>query len=141
MEELRELFRKAKAMERVCLACSASSSGITGPDRAAEPDDVATERRVRNYLLEHLDEPLTIDQIARETGGASAQSSAISGAFRRDGVRISTGAAAGKGPRRARTHWRDHRTSGLHCRLRQLYSNFTTAFKKAYGIAPKYHRC
>lgn len=139
--ELRELFRKAKAMELMCLACSA----LVERDREqiARPSLTTWRQseRVRDYLLEHLDEPLTIDQIARETGGSV---SAIQRHFKEHfGVTVFEFLRA-----RRLEKARDalERTGATIAQAAYIAgyanpSNFTTAFKKAYGIAPKYHRC
>jgi AraC-like DNA-binding protein len=138
--ELNTLYQRAKALELMCHACSAlieqNSDEISTPGLAAWRQS----QRVRDYLLEHLDEPLCIDQIARETG---ASVSTVQRHFREHfGVTVFEFIRA-KRLDKARDALEREGTTIAQAAYIAGYanpSNFTNAFKRAYGTAPKYHR-
>lgn len=137
--EMRTLYYNSRALDIMCLACAALVEHDEEKRRPALMSRRQSER-VRDHILESLDKELTIEGIAREVGASVScvqrhfkehfgltvfefirnQRLAVArDALEREGVTIAQAAyAAGyAGP-----------------------SNFTTAFKKAYGVAPKYHR-
>lgn len=138
--EMRELYQKAKALELMCLACAA----LVERDRTliARPS-LSTWRqseRVRDYLLDHLDDTLTIDQIARDTG---ASVSTVQRHFKDHfGVTVFEFIRR-KRLEKARAALESEGMTIAQAAYIAGYanpSNFTTAFKREYGVTPKYHR-
>lgn len=138
--EVRALCRNSRALDIMCLACVAMAE--RGEDERARPQLASRRRseRVRDYLMLNLDKALTIEEIASAMG-ASVSSvqrhfkehfqmtvfefirrerlALACAALERDGVSIAEAAyAAG---------YADP-------------SNFTTAFKRVYGVPPKLKR-
>ncbi len=137
--ELRTLHRNSRALDIMCLSCLA----LAHDDEERRRPQLASRRqseRVRDFVLAHLDRSLTIEEIAQEVG-ASVSSvqrhfkehfqmtvfefirkerlALAYAALERDGVTIAQAAyAAG---------YADP-------------SNFAVAFKKVYGVPPKYRR-
>lgn len=137
--ELRSLHRNSRALDIMCLACLA----LAGDEEERRRPLLASRRqseRVRDFVLKHLDRSLTIEEIAFAVG---ASVSSVQRHFKehfqmtvfefirkerleraclaleRDGITIAQAAyAAG---------YTDP-------------SNFSVAFKKVYGVPPKYKR-
>ncbi|QRG05736.1 helix-turn-helix transcriptional regulator [Xanthobacter dioxanivorans] len=138
--EVRTLYRNSRALDIMCLACVAMAE--RAEEERPRPQLVSRRRseRVRDYVLDNLDKSLTIEEIAAEVG---ASVSSVQRHFKehfqmtvfefirrerlaqayasleREGVTIAQAAyAAG---------YADP-------------SNFTVAFKKLYGVPPKFKR-
>lgn len=138
--ELKILHQRAKALELMCHACSAlieqNTEEISRPGLAAWRQS----QRVRDYLLDHLDEPLCIDQIARETG---ASVSTVQRHFREHfGVTVFEFIRAKRLDNARHALEREGATIAQAAYIAGYSSpsNFTNAFKRAYGTAPKFHR-
>ncbi|MCJ2121706.1 helix-turn-helix transcriptional regulator [Methylobacterium sp. J-077] len=139
--EVRALHCKARALDILCQACAAMREH-TGARPRLHPQLASRRRseRVRDYVLANLGANLTIETIAAETGASvssvqrhfkehfrmtvfefirSERLARACAALERDGVTIAQAAyAAG---------YADP-------------SNFTVAFKRAYGVLPKHKR-
>lgn len=137
--EVRTLYRNSRALDIMCLACAA----LLEQDASRRRPQLVSRRqseKVRDYVLQNIEKALTIEEIAREVGASissvqrhfkesfgmtvfefirNERLSRACSALEQDGVTIAQAAyAAG---------YADP-------------SNFTTAFKKAYGVPPKYKR-
>lgn len=137
--ELLTLYRNSHAFDIMCQACS-----VLVEDDATAHQPTALSRRqsekVRDYILAHVGEDLTLDRIARAVGISTSSiqrlfkehfGTTVSDfirlerlemartALERDGIQISQAAylAGYRNP-----------------------SSFTTAFKKTYGVSPKHRR-
>ncbi len=138
--EVRALYRNSRALDIMCLACVALGEQSEAERARPRLAGMRRSERVRDFLMANLDKALTIEDIAAEVG-ASVSSvqrqfkehyrmtvfefirrerlALASAALEQDGISIAQAAyAAGyAGP-----------------------SNFTTAFKKVYGVPPKLKR-
>lgn len=138
--EIRDLYCKAKALELMCLACAA----LVDRDRSAVArptmSTLRQSEKVRDYLLDHLDETLTIERIARDTG---ASASSVQRHFKEHFGSTVFDFIRRKRLEKARDALeRDGLTIAQAAYIAGYANptNFTTAFKKAYGIPPKYCR-
>ncbi|MFB9948795.1 helix-turn-helix transcriptional regulator [Rhizobium puerariae] len=138
--ELLTLYRNAHAFDILCQACAILVSAETEtPHRPTVLSRLQGER-VRDYILAHVRENLTLDRIARHVGVSTSSMQRhfkerfgmtvsdfirqkrlemARSALERDGIPISQAAyiAGYRNP-----------------------SSFTTAFKKTYGVSPKHRR-
>lgn len=138
--EVQALYRNSRALDIMCLACVALGAQTEAERARPRLASLRRSERVRDFLMENLDKSLTIEDIAANVG-ASVSSvqrqfkahyqmtvfefirrerlALASAALEQDGISIAQAAyAAGyAGP-----------------------SNFTTAFKKVYGVPPKLKR-
>ncbi|MFG1359083.1 helix-turn-helix transcriptional regulator [Xanthobacter pseudotagetidis] len=138
--EVRTLYCNSRALDIMCLACVAMVE--QGMDDHHRPQIASRRRseRVRDFILQNLDRPLTIEEIAAEAGASvssiqrgfkdhfqmtvfefvRAERLALAcAALEREGISIAQAAyAAGYA----------------------APSNFTTAFKRVYGVPPKRKR-
>lgn len=138
--EARDLFRQAKALELMSLACMTLVERDKEQVAKSNLSALRQSEKVRDYLLEHLDEALTIDRIARETG---ASVSTVQRHFKEhfgttvfDFIRL-------RRLERAREFLERQGATVAQAAYIAGYAsptNFTTAFKKTFGVAPKYHR-
>lgn len=140
MGEIRTLYCKAKALELMSLACAA----LVDRDRSHVAKSTASALRqsekVRDYLLAHLDETLTIDEIARETG---ASVSSVQRHFKEHfGVTVFDFIRRKRLEKARDALERDGLTIAQAAYLAGYSNpnNFTAAFKKEYGLAPKFYR-
>ncbi|MBA4798095.1 MAG: helix-turn-helix transcriptional regulator [Rhizobiales bacterium] len=138
--ELKTLFRKAKALELMCLACSAlieqKSDEVSHPSLSAWRQS----QKVRDFLLDHLNEPMNIGAIARETG---ASVSTVQRHFREHfGQTVFEFIRAKRLEKAREALERDGSTIAQAAYIAGYSnpSNFTNAYKRAFGSAPKYHR-
>ncbi|WP_313614599.1 AraC family transcriptional regulator [Agrobacterium sp.] len=138
--ELKTLFRKAKALELMCLACSAlveqNSDEVSHPTLSAWRQS----QKVRDFLLENLDLPLSITEIARETG---ASVSSVQRHFREHFGQTVFQFIRSKRLEKAREALEREGSTIAQAAYIAGYSdpsNFTNAYKRAFGSAPKYHR-
>lgn len=138
--ELKTLFRKAKALELMCLACSAlveqNSEEVSHPTLSAWRQS----QKVRDFLLENLDLPLSITEIARETG---ASVSSVQRHFREHFGQTVFQFIRSKRLEKAREALEREGSTIAQAAYIAGYSdpsNFTNAYKRAFGSAPKYHR-
>lgn len=138
--EIRDLYCKAKALELMSHACAA----LVDRDRStvARPSlsTLRQSEKVRDYLLAHLDQSMTIDDIARATG---ASVSSVQRHFKEHfGVTVFEFLRRKRLERAREALERDGMTIAQAAFMAGYASptNFAAAFKKAYGIAPKYCR-
>jgi AraC-like DNA-binding protein len=137
--EMHTLYRNSRALDIMCLACTA----LVEQDESDRRPRIMSRRqseRVRDFIVDNLDKSLTIEAIAREAGASvsrvqrhfkehfgltvfefirSRRLALAYAALERDGVTIAQAAyAAGYA----------------------APSHFSTAFKKTYGFAPRHMR-
>lgn len=138
--ELLTLYRNAHAFDIMCQACSV----LVEADAVAAHHPSALSRRqsekVRDYILAHVCEDLTLDRIAREVG---ISTSSIQRHFKE---RFGTTVSDFIRQERLETARAALERDGIPISQAAYlagYSNpssFTTAFKKAYGVTPKHRR-
>ena len=138
--EMRILFQKARAMELMCLACGALVEDAGKLPSKPAISTLRQSERVRDYVLEHLSEPLSIDTIARETGASVSSVQrhfkehfgiTVFDFIRRTRLEQARDALERQGTTIAQAAFIAGYTST---------ANFTTAFKKTYGVTPRYRR-
>jgi AraC-like DNA-binding protein len=137
--EMHTLYRNSRALDIMCLACTA----LVEQDESDRRPRIMSRRqseRVRDFIVDNLDKSLTIEAIARDAGASvsrvqrhfkehfgltvfefirSRRLALAYAALERDGVTIAQAAyAAGYA----------------------APSHFSTAFKKTYGFAPRHMR-
>lgn len=135
--EMLSLFRKSRAMDLMLTACTDLLS--VDADPAALPH-LQTRRqceRIRDFILSHLDQPLTIGSIAHKTG---ASVSWVQRHFRDEfgmtvfdfirikRLEIARNALEGQGVTIAQAAYLAGYSDP---------ANFSAAFKRTYGISPK----
>ena len=138
--ELLTLHRNSHAFDIMCQACSV----LVEADADAPHQPTAVNRRqsekVRDYILAHVCEDLTLDRIARAVG---ISTSSIQRHFKeRFGVTVSDFIRQERLETARAALERDGIPISQAAYLAG-YSNpssFTTAFKKAYGVTPKHRR-
>jgi AraC-like DNA-binding protein len=130
------LYRRARALDLVCLTLSALA--LRREENALpRPAQSVLGERIRIFLLDHLNEPLTIDAVAQAVG---ASVSVVQRCFKElygmtvfDFVRRRRLDAARDAL--------DNRGVSIACAAfmagYSAPSSFATAFKKAYGVPPK----
>ncbi len=138
--ELLTLHRNSHAFDILCHACSA----LVGSAEETPHHPTALSRRqgekVRDYILAHVCEDLTLDRIAQAVGiGASSIQRHFKESFginvsdfiRRERLETARAALERDGiPIAQAAYLAGYRNP----------SSFTTAFKKAYGVTPKHRR-
>lgn len=136
--EMRQFFRQSRGIDILGAVCAL----LMDDERGRRRPRLASQRqseRVRDYILAHLDEPMTLVEISRETG---ASISAIQRHFKSHfGMTISefiraqrlelANEALEQGVTVAQAAHIAHYADSAH---------FSTAFKRAYGVPPSYHR-
>jgi len=137
--EMRTLFRSSRAFDLMSLTCAelaARKSERQGPQLSS----ARQSERVYNYILANLGEDLTIEAIARESGGSV---SSVQRHFKEHfGLTVFEFIRRSRLERAYEALEREGATIGQAAYLAgyNTPSNFTTAFKKTYGILPKYKR-
>jgi AraC-like DNA-binding protein len=138
--ELLTLYRNSHAFDIMCQACSV----LVEADAAAPHQPTALSRRqsekVRDYILAHVCEDLTLDRIAREVGISTSSiqrhfkehfGTTVSDFIRQERLETARAALERDGiPIAQAAYLAGYRNP----------SSFTTAFKKAYGVTPKHRR-
>lgn len=138
--EVRTLYRNSRALDIMCLAC------VTLSERAKEErprPQLASRRRserVRDYVLENLDKSLTIEEISAAVGASVSSvqrhfkehfQMTVFEFIRRERLAQACAALEREGITIAQAAY----SAGY-----ADPSNFTVAFKKAYGVPPKFKR-
>lgn len=140
--ETRRLHQRARALEVMSLAC-ATLIERRRPTPARSGPVLAAERqcqRARDYILAHLGDDLTIEAIARASG---ASVSTLQRNFR---DRLGTTVFDFIRVRRLETARHALERTGISIQEAAYLagyanpSNFTSAFKRQYGVTPKHHR-
>ncbi|MEP7452755.1 AraC family transcriptional regulator [Phyllobacterium sp. SB3] len=137
--EMRTLFRSSRAFDLMSLTC-VDLAAHKVERQSPHLSSARQSERVYNYILANLGEELTIETIARECGGSV---SSIQRHFKEH-----YGVTVFEFIRRSRLELaydaleREGATIGQAAHLAgyNTPSNFTTAFKKTYGVSPKYKR-
>ncbi|MDG3579430.1 AraC family transcriptional regulator [Rhizobium sp. YJ-22] len=138
--ELLTLHRNSLAFDILCQACSA----LVGSEQETAHHPSALSRRqsekVRDYILAHVCEELTLDRIAEAVGIGTSSIQRhfkesfgipISDFIRRERLETARAALERDGiPIAQAAYLAGYRNP----------SSFTTAFKKAYGVTPKHRR-
>lgn len=138
--ELLTLYRNSHAFDIMCQACTV----LVEADAAAPHQPTALSRRqsekVRDYILAHVCEDLTLDRIAREIGISTSSiqrhfkehfGTTVSDFIRQERLETARAALERDGiPISQAAYLAGYRNP----------SSFTTAFKKAYGVTPKHRR-
>lgn len=138
--ELLTLHRNSHAFDIMCQACSA----LIETERDVPHQPTALSRRqsekVRDYILAHVCEDLSLGRIAREVG---ISTSSIQRHFKESfGITVSDFIRQER-LETARVALERDGIAISQAAYLAGYSNpssFTTAFKKAYGVSPKYRR-
>lgn len=140
--ETRRLHQRAKALEVMSLACAALIEHRC-PALARSSPVLAAERqcqRARDYIFAHLGDDLTIEAIARASG---ASVSTLQRNFR---DRLGTTVFDFIRTHRLETARQALERTGISIQQAAYIagyaspSNFTSAFKRHYGVTPKRHR-
>lgn len=137
-DEMRVFYRQARGIEIVCAACAV----LNDRRGASHPPALAGRRqseRVRDYILAHLDEPLTIGGIARAVG---ASESTVQRRFKAEfGVTVFAFIRERRFERACRALQQDGASiaQAAHIAGYADAAHFSTAFKRTYGISPS--RC
>lgn len=138
--EVRALYRNSRALDIMCRACVAMAE--QDGDARARPQIASRRRseRVRAFIMGNLDRPLTIEEIA-SAAGASVSSvqrqfkdhfgMTVFEFIRAERLALACAALEGEGVSIAQAAY----AAGY-----SEPSNFTSAFKKAYGVPPKFKR-
>ncbi len=137
--EMRTLFRSSRAFDLMSLTC-AELVACKSERQGSQLSSARQSERVYNYILANLGEDLTIETIARESGGS------VSSVQRH--FKDHFGLTVFEFIRRRRLELayealeREGATIGQAAHLAgyNTPANFTTAFKKTYGVSPKYKR-
>ena len=138
--ELLTLHRNSHAFDIMCEACSV----LVQEDEAAPHQPTALSRRqsekVRDYILAHVREELSLDRIARAVGISTSSIQrhfkdrfgiTVSDFIRQERLESARAALESEGiPIAQAAYLAGYRNP----------SSFTTAFKKAYGVSPKHRR-
>lgn len=137
--ELLTLYRNSHAFDIMCQACSV----LVQEDEVASPPTALSRRqseKVRDYILAHVCEDLTLERISREVGISTSSiqrhfkehfGTNVSDFIRRERLEMARFALERDGiPISQAAYLAGYRNP----------SSFTTAFKKAYGVTPKHHR-
>jgi AraC-like DNA-binding protein len=133
------LYRRARAFDLICLTLRTLALGRE-ENELPRPAQSLLGERIRVFLLDHLNEPLTIDAVAQSVG---ASVSVVQRCFKElygmtvfDFVRRRRLDAAREAL--------DNRGVSIACAAfiagYSAPSSFATAFKKAYGVPPKLRR-
>jgi AraC-like DNA-binding protein len=138
--ELLTLYRNSHAFDIMCQACSV----LVEADGDMSHRPIASSRRqsekVRDYILAHVCEDLSLDRIARDVG---ISTSSIQRHFKeRFGITISDFIRQERLETARAALERDGIPISQAAYLAGYRnpSSFTTAFKKAYGVTPKHRR-
>lgn len=137
--EVRELYRKSRALDILCRACIA----LREHQEARPRPQLASRRRsekVRDYVLANLDKSLTIDEIAAAVGSSV---SSVQRHFK-EHFRMTVFAYI-RGERLAKACAALERTGVTIAEAAYAAgyadpANFTVAFKRLYGVSPKHRR-
>lgn len=134
--ELLTLYRKARAIELVRLSCAALVANADRADGKASLLNARQAERVRNYVLANLTSNLTIETIAKESGGSASSiqrhfkqqfGMTVFEFIRRKRLEAARDALEARGVTVAEAAWVAGYTSP---------SSFIAAFKKIYGTCP-----
>lgn len=134
--ELLTLYRKARAIELVRLACAALVANANKAENRSSLLNARQAERVRNYVLANLTKNLTIEAIAKESGGSASSvqrhfkqqfGMTVFEFIRRKRLEAARDALEARGVTVAEAAWIAGYTSP---------SSFISAFKKAYGACP-----
>ena len=138
-EEMRQFYRESRGLDIFCAVYTLLSEREDGRPR---PRLASLRRgeRVRDYILAHLDEPLTLEEISRGTG--ASVSSAQRHFKSRFGVTISE-FIRGHRLERAREALLNRGVTvaeAAHIAGYTDSAHFSVAFKRDYGVPPSHHR-
>lgn len=137
--EVLTLYRNSRALEIMCAACELLLTG----DHAGHRPEMMSRRqseRVRDFILDNLDGELTMERIAREIGASVSSvqrhfkehfGATVFEFIRSQRLAVARDALQRKGVTIAQAAYAAGYTEPAH---------FTTAFKRAYGVTPKYVR-
>lgn len=137
-DEMRVFYREARGIEIVCAACAVLSDR-RGASRLPAVAGRRQSERVRDHILAHLDEPLTIGGIARAVG---ASESTVQRRFKAEfGVTVFAFIRERRFEHACRALQQDGASiaQAAHIAGYADSAHFSTAFKRAYGISPS--RC
>lgn len=138
--EVRTLFRNSRALDIMCLACLAMSE--QAEEERPRPQLASRRRseRVRDYVMRNLDKSLTIEEIAAEVGASVSSvqrhfkehfKMTVFEFIRRERLAQACAALEQEGVSIAQAAYAAGYADP---------SNFTVAFKKLYGVPPKFKR-
>lgn len=138
--ELQTLYRRSHAMDILCHACALMLESEEGASARAGLMSRRQSERVREYIAANIRRDLTIENIAREVGLSTSSVQrhfkehfglTIFEFIRQKRLESARWALESDGVPIAQAAY----IAGYNSP-----SSFTTAFKKAYGVSPKYRR-
>ena len=132
-----ELYRLAKAMELLSLACMDMSNRLNQKDSVEKIHTFSQAERIRNYVVENLHEDLTIETLSRETGTSKRS---IQRNFKHHfGITVSDFIRKQRLEKARQAIERQGMTIAQAAFLAgyNSQSSFTSAFKQTYGSTPK----
>lgn len=139
-DEIRTLHSRSHALEIMSQSLATMVSEEETEGNRPSMMSLRQSEQVRDYLLAHIGEPLTIEGIAREAGTSTSTlqrhfkehfGMTIFDFIRQQRLEMARSALESEGIPIARA---------AHMAGYNNLSSFTTAFKKAYGVTPRHRR-
>ncbi len=137
--EMRQFYRQSRGIDILC----ATFLLLSGQEDGRSKPKLASQRRgcqVRDYILAHLDEPLTLEDISRGTGASVSSAQRL---FKSQfGVTISEFIRSQRlGRAREALETRGVTIAeAAHIAGYTDSAHFSAAFKRDYGVPPSFHR-